>query len=49
MDLKPENILETEFSRSFRGYNEDEVNEFIDEIAEAVEAAQKEKEKLQLE
>ena len=41
MDLKPENILEIEFSRSFRGYNEDEVNEFIEEIAEAVEAAQK--------
>ncbi|HHT10478.1 MAG TPA: DivIVA domain-containing protein, partial [Candidatus Atribacteria bacterium] len=36
MDLKPENILEIEFSRSFRGYNEDEVNEFIEEIAEAV-------------
>ncbi len=49
MDLKPENILEIEFSRSFRGYNEDEVNEFIEEIAEAVEAAQKEKEKLQQE
>ena len=46
MDLKPENILEIEFSRSFRGYNEDEVNEFIEEIAEAVEAVLKEKEKL---
>ncbi|MBP8932940.1 MAG: DivIVA domain-containing protein, partial [Candidatus Atribacteria bacterium] len=49
MDLKPEKILEVEFSRSFRGFNEDEVNEFIEEIASAVEAIQKEKEKLQQE
>ncbi len=49
MDLKPENILEVEFSRSFRGYNEDEVNEFIEEIAEAIEVVQKEKEILQQE
>ncbi|NLJ37800.1 MAG: DivIVA domain-containing protein [Candidatus Atribacteria bacterium] len=49
MDLKPENILEVEFSRSFRGYNEDEVDEFIEEIASAVEAMQKEQEKLQQE
>jgi cell division initiation protein len=46
MDLKPENILEIEFSRSFRGYNEDEVNEFIEEIASAVEAMHKEQENL---
>jgi len=49
MDLKPEKILEVEFSRSFRGFNEDEVNEFIEEIASAIEAIQKEKEKLQQE
>jgi len=47
MDLKPQKILEVEFSRAFRGYNEDEVNDFIEEVASAVEIMLKEKEKLQ--
>ncbi len=46
MDLKPENILEIEFSRAFRGFNEDEVNEFLEEVASAVESLLKDKEKL---
>jgi len=45
MDLKPEKILEVEFSRAFRGFNEDEVNEFIEDVASAVEIVLKEKEK----
>ncbi|MEN3183631.1 MAG: DivIVA domain-containing protein [Atribacterota bacterium] len=33
MPLKPEDIAEAEFSRSFRGYNEEEVREFLEEVA----------------
>lgn len=31
--LKPEDIAEAEFGRSFRGYNEEEVREFLEEVA----------------
>ena len=30
--LTPTDIFEKEFKRSLRGYNEDEVNEFLDQI-----------------
>lgn len=33
LPLKPEDIAEAEFSRSFRGYNEEEVREFLEEVA----------------
>lgn len=36
LPLKPEDIAEAEFSRSFRGYNEDEVREFLEEVATQV-------------
>lgn len=36
LPLKPEDIAEAEFSRSFRGYNEEEVREFLEEVAEQV-------------
>lgn len=36
LPLKPEDIAEAEFSRSFRGYNEEEVREFLEEVASQV-------------
>src|SRR5690606_1056333 len=38
MPLTPLDIHNKEFSRSFRGYDEDEVNEFLDQIIKDYEA-----------
>jgi cell division initiation protein len=46
MDLKPEDILEVDFSRSFRGYSEAEVREFLEELASRWETLLEEKEKI---
>jgi cell division initiation protein len=47
MSLTPLDIHNKEFSRSFRGYNEDEVNEFLDQIIKDYEAAIRENKDLQ--
>lgn len=44
--LKPEDIAEVEFSRSFRGYNEDEVREFLEEVATQLALLLEEKERV---
>lgn len=44
--LRPEDIAEVEFSRSFRGYNEEEVREFLEEVATQVALLLEEKEKV---
>ncbi|MGQ9472556.1 MAG: DivIVA domain-containing protein [Candidatus Caldatribacteriaceae bacterium] len=46
MDLKPEDILEVDFNRSFRGYSEAEVREFLEEVAAHWERLLAEKEKI---
>lgn len=46
MDWKPEDILEVDFSRSFRGYSEVEVREFLEELASYWETLLEEKEKI---
>ncbi|NSW75625.1 MAG: DivIVA domain-containing protein [Candidatus Atribacteria bacterium] len=46
MDWKPEDIVEVDFNRSFRGYNEAEVREFLEELASHWEALLEEKEKV---
>ncbi|MEN3185846.1 MAG: DivIVA domain-containing protein [Atribacterota bacterium] len=46
MDWKPEDIVEVDFSRSFRGYNEAEVREFLEELAAHWEALLTEREKV---
>ncbi|MBX5467606.1 MAG: DivIVA domain-containing protein [Firmicutes bacterium] len=38
MPLTPLDIYNKEFKRSFRGYNEDEVNEFLDQVVHDYEA-----------
>ena len=42
MALTPMDIHNKEFSRSFRGYNDDEVDQFLDEIVEEFERLYKE-------
>ncbi|MGB9553327.1 MAG: DivIVA domain-containing protein [bacterium] len=46
MDLRPEDILEADFSRSFRGYSEAEVREFLEELASHWEALLDERERI---
>jgi cell division initiation protein len=47
MSLTPLDIHNKEFSRSFRGYNEDEVNEFLDQVIKDYEAVIRENKDLQ--
>lgn len=47
MPLTPLDIHNKEFSRGFRGYDEDEVNEFLDQVIKDYELLIKEKQKLQ--
>lgn len=47
MPLTPLDIHNKEFSRSFRGYDEDEVNEFLDQIIKDYEAILREKKRLE--
>ena len=46
MPLTPLDIHNKEFTRSFRGYDEDEVNEFLDQIIKDYEAVLQEKKEL---
>lgn len=48
MPLTPLDINNKEFSKGFRGYNEDEVNEFLDQIMKDYEILQKEKKELEI-
>ena len=47
MSLTPLDIHNKEFSRGFRGYDEDEVNEFLDRIIKEFEALIREKKELE--
>ncbi|MGE7917784.1 DivIVA domain-containing protein [Viridibacillus sp. NPDC093762] len=47
MPLSPVDIHNKEFTRGFRGYNEDEVNEFLMQIIKDYEVALKEKKELE--
>ncbi|CEG22406.1 Septum site-determining protein DivIVA [Planococcus massiliensis] len=47
MPLSPLDIHNKEFSRGFRGYQEDEVNEFLDQIIKDYELLLKEKKELE--
>src|SRR5690606_18058007 len=47
MPLTPLDIHNKQFSRSFRGYNEEEVNEFLDQIIKELELIIKEKKKVE--
>lgn len=47
MPLTPLDIHNKEFSKGFRGYNEDEVNEFLDQIMKDLEILMKEKKELE--
>ncbi|WP_163654343.1 DivIVA domain-containing protein [Listeria sp. PSOL-1] len=47
MSLSPLDIHNKEFSRAFRGYDEDEVNDFLDEIIKMLEQLLKEKKRLE--
>ncbi|WP_353892188.1 DivIVA domain-containing protein [Proteinivorax hydrogeniformans] len=47
MSLTPLDIHNKEFSKSFRGFNEDEVNEFLDQIVDDYERVMKEKQDLE--
>ncbi|HLR62193.1 MAG TPA: DivIVA domain-containing protein [Lentibacillus sp.] len=47
MALTPLDIHNKEFTRSFRGYDEDEVNEFLDQVIKDYEMAIREKKDLQ--
>ncbi len=47
MALTPLDIHNKEFSKSFRGYDEDEVNEFLDQIIKDMEMIIKEKRELE--
>lgn len=49
MVLSPLDIHNKEFTRGFRGYNEDEVNEFLDQIIKDYEMTIREKERLEKE
>lgn len=46
MTIKPEDIVNKKFSFSFRGYNPDEVDAFLDEVVEEMEYLQAEIERL---
>ncbi|ENH98311.1 cell-division initiation protein DivIVA [Gracilibacillus halophilus YIM-C55.5] len=46
MGLSPLDIHNKEFTRSFRGYDEDEVNEFLDQVIKDYEAVIREKKDL---
>lgn len=46
LPLTPLDIHNKEFTRSFRGYDEDEVNEFLDQIIKDYEAVLREKKEL---
>ena len=43
MALTPVDILHTEFKTAFRGYNMNQVDDFVDAVSEALEAALKDK------
>ncbi|MEW9676548.1 DivIVA domain-containing protein [Lentibacillus sp. L22] len=47
MPLSPLDIHNKEFSRSWKGYNEDEVNEFLDQVIKDYEMTIREKKNLQ--
>jgi cell division initiation protein len=47
MALTPVDILHTEFKTSFRGYNTDQVDDFVDAVGEALESALTDKADLQ--
>lgn len=47
MPLTPVDIDQKEFSKSFRGYNEDEVNEFLEQIMKDFELLIREKKELE--
>ncbi|HLR07863.1 MAG TPA: DivIVA domain-containing protein [Bacillota bacterium] len=47
MPLTPLDIHNKEFSRSFRGYDEDEVNEFLDQVIKDYEMVIREKKELE--
>lgn len=47
MALTPLDIHNKEFSKSFRGYDEDEVNEFLDQIIKDMEILMKEKREME--
>ncbi|RYG74095.1 DivIVA domain-containing protein [Lentibacillus lipolyticus] len=47
MSLSPLDIHNKEFTRSFRGYDEDEVNEFLDQVIKDYEMTIREKKELQ--
>ncbi|WP_407268037.1 DivIVA domain-containing protein [Radiobacillus sp. PE A8.2] len=47
MPLTPLDIHNKEFTRGFRGYDEDEVNEFLDQVIKDFEIAIREKKELQ--
>lgn len=47
MPLTPLDIHNKEFGRSFRGYNEDEVNEFLDQVIKDYEALIRENKELE--
>ncbi len=46
MPLTPLDIHNKEFSRGFRGYDEDEVNEFLDQVIKDYEMVLREKNSL---
>ena len=46
MDVTPKDINEKQFSDAWRGYNQEEVDDFLDRVAEAVETTQRESEAL---
>ena len=48
MPLSPLDIHNKEFSKGFRGYNEDEVNEFLDQIMKDYEIVLREKKELEI-
>lgn len=49
MSLSPLDIHNKQFSRSFRGYSEEEVNEFLDQVIKDFELLIKEKKKIEQE
>ncbi|EAG7471012.1 DivIVA domain-containing protein, partial [Listeria monocytogenes] len=46
MPLSPLDIHNKEFTRGFRGYDEDEVNDFLDQIIKDYEQVIKEKKRI---
>lgn len=47
MPLSPLDIHNKEFTRGFRGYDEDEVNDFLDQIIKDYEQVIKEKKRIE--